>query len=93
MRELTLDNGMKVSALDHPDTEISRLTVITEGGMAEAGNPAIALLDSQLRQEGTTTTDGLTLADHFDFNGAWTACSRATITEALRSIIWNQNDR
>lgn len=75
MRELTLDNGMKVSALDHPDTEISRLTVITEGGMAEAGNPAIALLDSQLRQEGTTTTDGLTLADHFDFNGAWTACS------------------
>ena len=36
MRELTLDNGMKVSALDHPDTEISLLTVITEGGMAEA---------------------------------------------------------
>lgn len=75
MRELTLDNGMKVSALDHPDTEISRLTVITEGGMTEAGNPAIALLDSQLRQEGTSAADGLTLADHFDFNGAWTACS------------------
>lgn len=61
--------------------------------MAEAGNPAIALLDSQLRQEGTTTTDGLTLADHFDFNGYGLPAATATITEALRSIIWNQNDR
>lgn len=73
VRELTLDNGMRLSVLDQPDMEIHRLTVFTEGGLAEAGNPATALLDAQLLLEGTNTTDGPALANLFDFNGAWTA--------------------
>ena len=60
LHDLTLDNGIRVSVLNQPDMEIHRMTVFTEGGLAEAGNPAIALLDSQLLLEGTMAT------------GAWT---------------------
>lgn len=72
LHDLTLDNGIRVSVLNQPDMEIHRMTVFTEGGLAEAGNPAIALLDSQLLLEGTMATDGQSLANLLDFNGAWT---------------------
>lgn len=70
-RRVMLANGMPLIVITSPDLEIARLTVIRRGGLAEAADPAVALLASQLMAEGTTSRTGSELAAEIDFNGSW----------------------
>ncbi len=72
----------EVCCIDHPtgmrflfysrcDKTVARITVITEGGIAEARTPAMAVLAANMQREGTATMSGAEIADLLDYNGAW----------------------
>lgn len=87
-RRVFLDNGIPVVILDSRDAEISRVTVMTLGGTADAPTPAVANLSAAMQNEGIPSMDSNRLASLIDFNGASlaaTAISHHTRTQ-LQSL-------
>lgn len=74
-RRIFLDNGIPVVILDSRDAEISRVTVMTLGGTADALTPAVANLSAAMQNEGIPSLDSNQLASLIDFNGASLASS------------------
>lgn len=70
-RILTLDNGIPLSVYDGGEAEVSRLTVVVDGGNFEVRHPALLKLMTSMVKDGAADMDAATLADIFDFNGAW----------------------
>lgn len=71
MRSVVLSNGMRIMFYNKCDSAVANITVITEGGIAEAKTPAVAILAANMQREGTELLTGEEVADLFDFNGAW----------------------
>lgn len=72
-RLLTLDNGIPLSVYDGGEAEVSRLTVVVDGGSFEVRHPALLKLMTSMVKDGAEGMDAAALADLFDFNGAWIA--------------------
>ncbi|MDE7410532.1 MAG: insulinase family protein [Paramuribaculum sp.] len=66
-----LDSGIKVTTHRSCDADVCYITLIREGGTAEAQSPAVSALASGLINEGTASFDSETIADTLDRNGAW----------------------
>lgn len=71
MKRVTLPSGITLHTLVHKATPVIYLTVLTEGGIAEASSPAVAALTSILQREGSRSFNGPQLSETLDFNGAW----------------------
>lgn len=66
-----LSSGMQVTTHQCCDVDICRITLLIEGGKAEAPSTAVAVLAAGLVNEGTSSFDNATIADILDRNGAW----------------------
>lgn len=71
MRRFTLPSGMTFLFYDRCDKDIASISVIVNGGFAEAASPAIAVLTADMQREGSNSMSGAEIASHLDFNGAW----------------------
>ncbi len=66
-----LSSGMQVTTHQCCEADVCRITLLIEGGKAEAASPAVAVLAGGLVNEGTPSFDSATIADILDKNGAW----------------------
>lgn len=73
-----LSNGMSVMFYNRCDNAVANITVITEGGIAEASTPAVAILAANMQREGTDSMSGAEIADFLDYNGAWIKSSASS---------------
>lgn len=71
MRRFTLPSGMTFLFYNRCDKDIANISVIVNGGYAEATSPAIAVLAADMQREGSRSMSGAEIASHLDFNGAW----------------------
>lgn len=69
-----MDNGVQLISLDSGNQPIIQLTLIWDGGKLDFDNPAVPALSALGLREGTLTTDGDTIEQIIDFNGAWLKC-------------------
>ena len=71
MRCVELSNGMRLLFYNKCDKSVARISVITEGGIAESSTPAVAILAANMQREGVESMLGAEIADMLDYNGAW----------------------
>lgn len=71
MECVTLPSGIRLHTLAHRSAPVIYLTVLTEGGIAEASSPAIAAITAIMQREGSRAFNGPQLSETLDFNGAW----------------------
>lgn len=91
LRQVTLDNGIRLSIADGCAHEVNRLTLMWDGGTAEVPVQSVAPLTMQLMREGSASHSGEELAGVFDFNGSWIKGIAQTHTSAL--VIHSINSR
>lgn len=70
-RRLTLDNGIKLSVIDHGEFEVNRLTMSWIGGANDVDSLSTLILATDLMREGSEWHSGAEIAETLDFNGAW----------------------
>lgn len=76
MRRLKLDNGITVNVVDQSSSlDVSRLTCVFNGGIAECSSPSVARLVPGLMLEGTKSHPDGGMAELIEFNGARQAFS------------------
>ncbi len=76
MRCLKLDNGINVNVVDQSSSlDVSRLTCVFNGGMAECESPSVARIVPSLMLEGTKSYPDGGMAELVEFNGARQAFS------------------
>ena len=71
VRCVTHHNGMRFMFFNRCDDAVAYISVITEGGVAEACTPATAMMVANMQREGTVSMSGAEIADFLDYNGAW----------------------
>lgn len=73
IERLTLVNGVELVMLDSGEEQVTRITLLWNGGQYEADNPAAAHLISKLLKDSSPTLSPEKMADLLDSSGAWTA--------------------
>ncbi len=69
-RHANLDNGVPLTIIDQGNDDVTLLSIVWSGGIAEASSPAITALVALAMREGTTTHSGAEIAETLEFNGA-----------------------
>lgn len=69
-RYSSLVNGIPLTIIDHGNDDVTMLSIVWSGGIAEAPSPAITTLVALAMREGTTTHSGAEIAEILEFNGA-----------------------
>lgn len=97
LRELVLDNGIKVKVMDQDSSlDLSRLTCVFSGGLAECGRQTVARLVPALMLEGSKSHPDGALAELIEFNGArqafavephFTSMSIFTLNSRLKEVV------
>ncbi|MCH5245341.1 MAG: insulinase family protein [Muribaculaceae bacterium] len=92
----TLDNGIRVVALNSNELKFTRVNVIVNGGLIEAPNYGVAMIAPEAAREGTISMSGDKIADILDFNGAelksvchshHTSFSLLSLTSGIESLL------
>lgn len=66
----SLDNGLPLTISDHGSDDVTRLSILWQGGIAEVPYPELAALTSLTMREGTTSKSGAEIAEAIEYNGA-----------------------
>jgi len=68
-REVRLDNGIQVFAMDFPGQEILKVEVVFQAGRPEEVKHLVSRATARLVREGTRSRTGAEIAEHLDFYG------------------------
>lgn len=77
-RHSTLDNDIPTTIVDQSTDDICLLSIVWQGGLAEAPSPKVATLTALTMREGTTNRSGAEIAETLEYNGAQLAIMPST---------------
>lgn len=69
--QVTLSNGIKMWVIGDGDDDISRLSFFFDGGVLHEHKPMEAMLTAMTLTAGSSGRDAATIAEAFDYYGAW----------------------
>ena len=88
---IRLDNGTQLLVINAADQDVSKLEIVTEGGICDQAKASLATFVATMANEGTArySADDIALAG--DYYGAWFVSEALTHASSLSVFSLNRN--